>query len=808
LNLETAGDIETFLESPASVRASVGAKGETSGTQLLESLEVELEGYESQLKELNAYSEKLTREYNEKVELQEVLEKARRFFMTDAPRLAVSELSSGRKGANQGLLAGAHDAEARDMDMRFSSITGVVSTEEKVRFERMIFRATRGNCYVRFAPIKQPITDPETGSLIEKCVFIVFFKSLAIETKLKKICDAFFAHRYSLPDMDDAPSVDRMLTENAQELVDSRTVLLKNQDTRFRLCQMLAQHTERWTWIVLREKAVYHTLNMFKADVSGMLRGEGWVISESFEDIRVSVNRAHSDMDSNMPSHVDQVPKPWPTPPTHFTTNKFTYGYQEFVNTYGIPRYREANPALFTAATFPFLFGVMYGDIGHGLFLFCAGLYLLWNEDKNDKAKLDEMTGGLHMGRYMITMMGFFAVYAGLVYNDCFSLGLNLFGSRWVFGSDEPEEGEVAEMTGQYGDGDSVYPFGLDPMWHIASNELLFFNSFKMKLSVIFGIFQMFFGTCLKGVNAIYFGKKLDLFFEVVPMVCFAVSLFMYMVVLIFMKWSINWNSRMLSATCIDPASDGWGSEDYQETVNGQTGVWVECNGGDGTCTPWGYACEGNDALVDKCPLDFGGSGDGCQPPNLITTLINIALAPGSVDEPMYEGQASMQNVLLAIAGISVPVLLLAKPYILSQQHSSHAHSHDEDDEGDDEEHGFGEIIIHQAIETIEFVLGMVSNTASYLRLWALSLAHSELATVFWEKAMLSTLNMNWFATFIGYGVFAGTTFGVLLMMDVLECFLHALRLHWVEFQNKFFAADGVRFAPYSFKQILADASG
>lgn len=52
-----------------------------------------------------------------------------------------------------------------------------------------------------------------------------------------------------------------------------------------------------------------------------------------------------------------QVPESWPTAPTHFTVNKYTYAFQEFVNTYGIPRYREANPALFTAATFPFLFG-------------------------------------------------------------------------------------------------------------------------------------------------------------------------------------------------------------------------------------------------------------------------------------------------------------------------------------------------------------------------------------------------------------------------------------------------------------------
>lgn len=130
----------------------------------------------------------------------------------------------------------------------------------------------------------------------------------------------------------------------------------------------------------------------------------------------------------------------------------------------------------------------------------------------------------------------------------------------------------------------------------------------------------------------------------------------------------------------------------------------------------------------------------------------------------------------------------------------------------DGEKHGTAasEIFIHQFIETIEFVLGCVSNTASYLRLWALSLAHSQLSTVMlenglslaWRGARVSSFIVP-MSFFLWFG-FMTSTFGILLCMSALECFLHTLRLHWVEFQNKFYKGGGYLYAPFSFKTLFA----
>merc|ERR1712113_1190373 len=167
--------------------------------------------------------------------------------------------------------------------------------------------------------------------------------------------------------------------------------------------------------------------------------------------------------------------------------------------------------------------------------------------------------------------------------------------------------------------------------------------------------------------------------------------------------------------------------------------------------------------------------------------------------------------------------MLLPKPFLLLIQHKmaerkkgKAGYQEMEDAEsahaghgGHGEEFEFTEVFIHQVIETIEMVLSTVSHAASYLRIWALSLAHQQLSLVFFTKTLTMGLTMdfpyNGLMLYFMFAAWFGITVAVLLGMDVLECFLHTLRLHWVEFQSKFYnvGGSGEEFAPYNIKALV-----
>ncbi|XP_064781922.1 V-type proton ATPase 116 kDa subunit a 3 [Oncorhynchus masou masou] len=446
------------------------------------------------------------------------------------------------------------------------------------------------------------------------------------------------------------------------------------------------------------------------------------------------------------------------------SSNSFTAGFQSIVDAY----------AVYTIITFPFLFAVMFGDVGHGLLMTMVALWMVLQErDLKLKTNDNEICQMMFGGRYLILLMGLFSIYTGAVYYECFSRGLSPFPSGWSLQpmfqhynwSDETlRENQYLTLdlnvTGMF---QGPYPFGIDPIWRLANNHLTFLNSYKMKMSVIIGVVHMTYGVCLSFFNYIHLNQLSSVFLVLIPELLFMQCLFGYLVFVVVLKW-----------------------------------------------------------------LAFSPQ-DSDRAPSILIHFIDMFLFTENEDNPpLYHRQVRSTHdspeVLVVVALASLPVLLLGKLSLyynhrrrantiggeerplVTDTSSINALQGDLEEGGpreEEEEFDTVDVFMHQAIHTIEYCLGCISNTASYLRLWALSHAHTELSEVLWVMGIRISLSWQGYMGSVVLAVIfsfcATLTVSVLLVMEGLSAFLHALRLHWVEFQNKFYSGTGYKLNTFSF---------
>ena len=623
-------------------------------------------------------------------------------------------------------------------------ISGIIRAEDDMRMKRMIFRASRGRAIPTFFDLT--MEDKLSETKVEKKIFNIFVQGGGENILAKKIitiCDLFGASRFTIPKREDLASA---ISNVQQEIYDKKNYL-KTVETSIKdfFKDKIGENNmpgkyDLYKLYFLQEKLLFSNLNKCKLR-GNFIDGEVWIPEEKYQLVQDSLIKITSKDPNKLTAVLSDFEEGDESkPPTYLKLNDFTYPFQTIVSEYGVPRYREVNPGLFTIITFPFMFGVMFGDIGHGGLILLLSIWLVLKKDEILKTMPDLKM--LIKTRYFFLLCGFFAFFNGWIYNDFFAMPLGIFGSCYKNEIDEKGE-KIAKRKG-----DCVYPIGLDPKWYVASNELSFLNSFKMKMSVIIGVLQMILGLFLKGFNGIYFGDYVDFLFEFIPQLIFMCLLFGYMCLMIYIKWGTDW------------------------------------------------------------------SDDTSKAPSLISQLLMLFLNMGSTGPDKYKTplfhredyhyQETFQYYALMISVICVPIMLLIKPTIeyfkLPKENNI---ENNENNENKKNEVTITDLAVNQIIETIEYVLGTVSHTASYLRLWALSLAHAQLAKVFFDITLLGFIQSgSIFGMMGGFFLLVNITLGVLMGMDLLECSLHTLRLHWVEFQSKFFKADGYPFTPYSFKYI------
>ncbi|XP_039481392.1 V-type proton ATPase 116 kDa subunit a [Drosophila santomea] len=763
------------------------------------------------------------------------------FALTKASKYMTSDMGSELLYSESTIMTLVQDAtnSSGAYQSHLNYMIGCIRADKFYSFELLLYRLCSFNLIIRFSEISTPVYEYHYGhkpERVRKFAILMMASSTLIWPKVLKICAHYHVNLYDCPSS--VSQREEKVRELGQEIVNVEKVLKEAELMRRQILEVAGQDLFIVRVNLRKALKVYDLMNRLRlvggVEVPRYLLAEVYIPSSDVPEVRTILRNASrisggadntnddddsSDEDLQMADEdTKTLPNaaPYPTeadiqpgedmsarailikknrlvnhmPPTYFRLNKFTRGFQNLIDAYGMADYKELNPAPYTIITFPFLFAVMFGDLGHGILLIFFSLIMIWKHRMIEKYQIastseNEILNILFAGRYIILLMGIFSVYMGIIYNIVMAKSFNLFGSSWRCRYNEttvydPAFHVTLDSSHPYFYSGDPYPLGMDPVWAVCGQDsITTTNSLKMKMAIVLGITQMMFGLGLAAANCVLMKRKADLVLVVIPQMIFMLCLFGYLVFLIFYKWLAFGGHK--------PA-------------------------------PYNSACA----------------------PSVLITFINMMLMKTEETEEscldnMYPYERLVEYALVALAVCTVPILLAGKPIYLmrrrkkmeqererdfkrmrrqtiAEMRSTMRYTDDDSSEtsrqrsvDNEEEHETSEIWIHSGIHTIETVLGSVSHTASYLRLWALSLAHDQLSDVLWHMVLTKGFD-NSLPLYYGVPVLMATFFAwailtvaILVMMEGLSAFLHTLRLHWVEFQSKFFGGAGESFKAFSF---------
>jgi len=199
------------------------------------------------------------------------------------------------------------------------------------------------------------------------------------------------------------------------------------QETRIRRMRHLL-------WRLRVSKHLIDTISGFQKFKYTYLVG-GWVPYPEIEAVKQCVNEA-SDHAVIKVSELQEAERQHA--PFFFKNPPLVHPFEPLVTTYSYPAYNELDPTPLLAITFPLIFGVMFGDVGHGLFLLSLGALLL-------SRKLKALSGFSQMGA-VVAACGLASTVFGALYGSFFGYE-ELIPALWLRPLERTEEILIATVV-------------------------------------------------------------------------------------------------------------------------------------------------------------------------------------------------------------------------------------------------------------------------------------------------------------------------------------------------------------------------
>ncbi|HEU4451226.1 MAG TPA: V-type ATPase 116kDa subunit family protein [Gaiellaceae bacterium] len=149
----------------------------------------------------------------------------------------------------------------------------------------------------------------------------------------------------------------------------------------------------------------------------------GWTPSDELERVGSLLAEAGA--------AVVELPRPsWAEPPTLLHDARGARPFRPLVDTYGAPRYADVDPTPFAAVAFVVMFGMMFGDVGHGLLLALLGVLL-------SRVRTGRLASLRRLWPFAVAG-GLAAAVFGVLYGEAFG-PTGLVPAVWLEPTEDPE---------------------------------------------------------------------------------------------------------------------------------------------------------------------------------------------------------------------------------------------------------------------------------------------------------------------------------------------------------------------------------